>query len=67
MVRVDYDDNSKIICSFFIWTLNPIALSKVKIAYNFGLSECNRVKVNGNTFRGRNSAMLSFSTPLNVG
>ena len=23
---------------------NPIALRKAKIAYNFGLSECNRVK-----------------------
>ena len=23
---------------------NPIALRKTKIAYNFGLSECNRVK-----------------------
>ena len=28
-------------------SINPIALRKVKIAYNFGLSECNRVKVNG--------------------
>ena len=25
-------------------TLNPTALRKAKIAYNFGLSECNRVK-----------------------
>ena len=24
--------------------LNPIALRKAKIVYNFGLSECNRVK-----------------------
>ena len=24
--------------------INPIALRKAKIAYNFGLSECNRVK-----------------------
>ena len=24
---------------------NPIALRKAKIVYNFGLSECNRVKV----------------------
>ena len=24
--------------------LNPIALRKAKILYNFGLSECNRVK-----------------------
>ena len=28
---------------------NPIALRKAKIAYNFGLSECNRVKVYGYT------------------
>ena len=26
--------------------LNPIALKKAKIVYNFGLSECNRVKGN---------------------
>ena len=25
--------------------LNPIALRKAKIVYNFGLSECNRVKL----------------------
>ena len=25
---------------------NPIALRKAKIVYNFGLSECNRVKFN---------------------
>ena len=25
---------------------NPIALRKAKIVYNFGLSECNRVKQN---------------------
>ena len=25
--------------------LNPIVLGKAKIAYNFGLSECNRVKI----------------------
>ena len=24
--------------------INPVALRKAKIAYNFGLSECNRVK-----------------------
>ena len=28
----------------FIITVNPIALRKVKIVYNFGLSECNTVK-----------------------
>ena len=27
------------------WLLNPIALRKAKIVYNFGLSECNRVKL----------------------
>ena len=27
-------------------TLNPTALRKAKIVYNFGLSECNRVKEN---------------------
>ena len=31
--------------SFFVWSVfNPVALRKAKIAYNFGLSECNRVK-----------------------
>ena len=30
---------------YAVWTLfNPIALRKAKIVYNFGLSECNRVK-----------------------
>ena len=33
-------------------SLNHIALRKAKIAYNFGLSECKRVRVNGYTFRG---------------
>ena len=28
-------------CDF---TLNPVALRKAKIVYNFGLSDCNRVK-----------------------
>ena len=27
-----------------ILSFNPVALRKAKIAYNFGLSECNRVK-----------------------
>ena len=26
------------------WDLNPTALRKAKIAHNFGLSQCNRVK-----------------------
>ena len=31
---------------FFFFDMNPIALKKAKIVYNFGLSECNRVKRN---------------------
>ena len=31
--------------------LNPTALRKAKIAYNFGLSECNRVRVRIFSFR----------------
>ena len=31
--------------SLFQFFFNPIALRKAKIVYNFGLSECNRVKV----------------------
>ena len=30
-----------------IRTVNPIALRKAKIVYNFGLSECNRFKIVG--------------------
>ena len=30
---------------------NPIALRKTKIAYNFGLSECSRVKIYPNLER----------------
>ena len=30
--------------SSFSLLVNPIALRKAKIVYNFGLSECNRVK-----------------------
>ena len=35
-------------CADYLWWLvfNPIALRKAKIAYNFGLSGCNRVKLN---------------------
>ena len=29
---------------FFFFDINPIVLRKAKIVYNFGLSECNRVK-----------------------
>ena len=31
-------------CNNIVKLLNPIALRKAKIAYNFGLSECDRVK-----------------------
>ena len=31
-------------CQHPIW-INPFALRKAKIAYNFALSECNRVKL----------------------
>ena len=31
---------------------NPTALRKVKIVYNFGLSECNKVRFIGQTQRG---------------
>ena len=31
------------------WFFNPIVLRKAKIACNFGLSECNRVKVAKNS------------------
>ena len=30
--------------SDFLWRVNPVALRKAKIVYNFGLSECNMVK-----------------------
>ena len=33
-----------VVCCNPDWCLNPISLRKAKIAYNFGLSECNRVK-----------------------
>ena len=35
--------------------LNPIALRKAKIVYDFGLSECNRVKV---TLSGKDLAQI---------
>ena len=43
-----YQDKSKksksVVCCIFAWLFNPIALRKAKIVYNFGLSECNKVK-----------------------
>ena len=41
-LNINYNIISKII-------LNPIALRKAKIAYNFDLSKCNRDKVSGYT------------------
>ena len=29
---------------FFFFDMNPTAIRKAKIVYNFGLSECNRIK-----------------------
>ena len=47
--------------SLFSVCINPIALRKAKIVYNFGLSECNRVKMNGYTFRGSSCAIIYFA------
>ena len=33
-----------VIPSTSFWCINPIALRKTKVVYNFGLSECNRVQ-----------------------
>ena len=41
----------QLIMSCLIWvytSVNPIALRKVKIVYNFGLSECNMVEQSKN-------------------
>ena len=35
---------SHCLCIHWVTRFNPIALRKAKIVYNFGLSECNRVK-----------------------
>ena len=40
--RVDY--MTLPYCAYVQYMLNPIALRKAKIVWNFGLSECNRVK-----------------------
>ena len=44
--------------------LNPIALRKAKVVHNFGLSECNRVKVNGCTVRGSNCVIFMLDSLL---
>ena len=44
-----------------------IALRMVTILLSFGHSECNRVKINGYTFRGSDSAISIFASLLNIG
>ena len=39
-----FTSETYIVVSLYTCPLNPIALRKAKIVYNFGLSECNRVK-----------------------
>ena len=45
----------------------PIALRKTKIAYNFGLSECSKVKVDRYALRGSYSTIYFFVFPLKEG
>ena len=45
-----------------LW-VDPTALRKAKIVYNFGLCECNRVKVSEHSFTGT-SAMSSSASLL---
>ena len=45
--------------------INPTALRKAKIVYNFGLSECSRVKMNGYTARKIALPIFFFATPFN--
>ena len=54
-VRIIFSERHSFQCLMLLWplasareilksvSLNPIALKKAKIVYNFGLSECNRV------------------------
>ena len=37
-------DGKACILKDFFFDMNPVVLRKAKIVYNFGLSECNRVK-----------------------
>ena len=55
---MSYRHNFLVTCEF-----NPIALRKAKIVYNFGFSECNRVKVHWYTLK-RNNSSIVFSPPL---
>ena len=43
--------------------VNPVALRKAKIVYNFGLSECSRGKEKMH-FRGSNCAIYIFASLL---
>ena len=40
----DHLSSSHCLCFHWMTLFNPIAVRKAKIVYNFGLSECNRVK-----------------------
>ena len=42
------------------YDINPIALSKTKIACNFGLSECNRVNIHEFLFTSLDDVVLAF-------
>ena len=44
---------------------NNKAPRKAKIVYNFGLSECSRVKFNVSIFRDKNSIIFNFAFLLN--
>ena len=46
---------------FWSLVLNPIALRKAKIVFNFGLFECKRVKVLNNTIY--NTLQLDLAPP----
>ena len=49
-------------------SFNPVALRKAKIVYNFGLSECNRVKMGSvflrNEFAPRDQILSLESVPI---
>ena len=46
---------------FFSFVMNPIALRKTKIVYNFGLSECNRDKKKTNcAFKGHKDLIFAI-------
>ena len=52
-------------CTALQWQcyVNPMAFRKAKIAYNFGLSECNRVK-KGNTIIATSGSSLAMAVLL---